>query len=154
MSRSKAMSTARAQEKKPPQQGRQAHPGPADQPSHRCPRRRVAEVEADIKAPTTVEPEIVDDARLMRTVLGVGSLPWSACSSSQRCGTRDKRRPSRSRGPPALPPSTSAAVPSVANAKLPPAERAFATLSTWLLHCRCQELANSSQLYDARKNRT
>lgn len=94
----------------------------------------IAEIEADIKALTKVEPEIADDARLMRSVPGVGPVAcMQLIAKMPELGHVGAKQIAALAG---LAPSTSTAAPSAANARSPAVESAFETLSTWRLSTR------------------
>lgn len=93
-----------------------------------------SEIEADISALIKTEPEISDDAQLIRSLPGVG--PVACMQLIAQMPELGRVGPKQIAALAGLAPSTSTAAPSLANARSPGAESAYVTPSTWPLSTR------------------
>ncbi|MGY3573894.1 transposase [Bradyrhizobium sp. USDA 4518] len=89
----------------------------------------IAEIEADIGALIKAEAEIADDAKLMRSLPGVG--PVACMQLIAQMPELGRVGPKQLAALAGLAPSTSTAAPSAASAKLRAAESAFVTPFIW-----------------------
>jgi len=101
----------------------------------------IAEIEADISALIKAEAQIADDAKLMRSLPGVG--PVACMQLIAQMPELGRVGPKQLAALAGLAPSTSTAAPSAASARLRAAESAFVTPFIWRPSTQFAELIRS-----------